>query len=88
MCALQVPVSTETSPIKRLVYLGKHTFPASRYLFNSLQRKPFKDPLMQMNTYPMRAMYDTLRSAGMTDMWMTPSEHGSFGVTWYATKAR
>ena len=86
VCALHVPVERNLPFAKRVAYLVKHTFPPSRYLLNALQGKRFSEPLMQMNPYPIEAMHEVLRSAGVKDVWICPLLK-SQSVVWFGTKA-
>ena len=45
--AIHFPVNIKHS----LIYQIKHAVPVARYVFNVLQRKSWREPLMQMNTY-------------------------------------
>ena len=86
MCALHVTIERDLPFAKKLAYSAKHSFPASRYLLNILQRKAMTEPLMQMNPYPITAMHEVLVSAGLRDVWIYPISK-SHGVVWFGTKA-
>jgi trans-aconitate methyltransferase len=85
-CALHVPIDRDPSLLKKLVYFGKHVVPPSRYLLNFLQRKTLNEPLMQVNPYPIRAMYEVLASAGMRDISLWPFVESHCSVIWFGTK--
>jgi len=85
-CALHVPVERNLPLPKRVAYFVKHTFPPSRYLLNALQGKPFDEPLMQMNPYPIEAMHELLLSTGVKDLWICPLLKLK-SVVWFGTKA-
>jgi trans-aconitate methyltransferase len=69
VCALHVPMQREK---RRIAYLIKHYVPISRYALNVLQGKDIREPLMQMNSYPARRMFDSLNDAGVRDIWVIP----------------
>jgi len=56
LLALHVPLQVHHS----LIYRIKHAIPASRFLFNLLQGKPLREPLMQANAYPLTRMCEIL----------------------------
>jgi trans-aconitate methyltransferase len=87
-CALHVPVDRDPSRLKRLVYSCKHALPASRYPLNLLQGKAMNEPLMQINPYPIRAVYDVLESAGLDDIWLLPEPGSHYSVTCFGRKNR
>ncbi|MBV8812229.1 MAG: class I SAM-dependent methyltransferase [Acidobacteriaceae bacterium] len=86
VCALHVPVDRDPSRLKRLVYFCKHALPGSRYLLNLLQGKTIDEPLMQINPYPIRAVYDLLDSAGLRDIWLLPEPGSHYSVIWFGRK--
>ena len=54
--AIQFPTAVQHSWIYRI----KHAVPAARFLFNVLQGKPLREPLMQMNAYSVQDICATL----------------------------
>lgn len=54
--AVQVPLETRRSWVYRI----KHALPAARFVFNALQGKPLRQPLMQMNAYPAEVVSSAL----------------------------
>ena len=54
--AVQVPLKVRHSGI----YGMKHALPAMRFLFNAVQGKPLREPLMQMNAYPVEEIESAL----------------------------
>ena len=87
-CALHVPVDRDPSLFKKLVYFFKHALPASRYPLNLLQGKRINEPLMQINPYPIRAVYDVFESAGLKDVWLLPLPGSHYSVICFGRKAR
>jgi trans-aconitate methyltransferase len=87
VCALQVPVDRDPSRLKKLAYSFKHALPVSRYLLNSLQGKSINEPLMQINPYPIRAVYDLLESAGLIDIWLFPLPGSHYSAIWFGRKS-
>jgi trans-aconitate methyltransferase len=67
--ALHAPVEVRHSPVYRV----KHAVPALRFLLNALQGKPLREPLMQMNPYPVRQMCEALES---DETWIIPRHDG------------
>jgi trans-aconitate methyltransferase len=67
--ALQVPTEVQHSWAYRI----KHSMPAARFLFNALQGKPLREPLMQMNAYPVEAISETL---GESEQWTIADSKG------------
>jgi trans-aconitate methyltransferase len=54
--AIQIPLAVRYS----WAYRVKHAFPGLRFLFNALQGKPFREPLMQMNAYSVAEISATV----------------------------
>jgi SAM-dependent methyltransferase len=86
-CALHVPIDRELSLAGKIVYFGKHALPGCRFLFNIVQGKRINEPLMQMNPYPLAAVCDTLRIAGVSDLWLLPITESQPGVICFGRKA-
>jgi trans-aconitate methyltransferase len=86
VCALHFPVDRDPALLKNVVYFCKHALPASRYLLNLLQGKPIDEPLMQINPYPIRAVYDVFESAGLRDVWLLPEPGSHYSVMWFGRK--
>jgi hypothetical protein len=66
------PIDRDPSLLKELAYWGKHILPGSRYLWNVLQGKSISEPLMQINSYSIRALYEAIESAGIQEIWLLP----------------
>jgi hypothetical protein len=86
VCALHVPIERKLTLGRKILYFSKHSLSGCRYVLNLLQRKPINEPLMQMNPYPLGAVCDTLRAAGMRDIWMLPIKESQLGVICVARK--
>lgn len=79
-CALHIAIDRDASLRKRFIYFVKHVFPGLRYGLNLLQGKHIREPLMQINPYPIRAVYDVLESAGLEDIWLLPFKGEHYSV--------
>ncbi len=86
VCALHVPIDTDVSAMKRVAYVSKHAFPATRCIWNLLQNKAIEEPLMQINPYSIRNLYDALDSAGLKDIWLFPEPGAHYTVTCFGRK--
>ncbi len=86
VCALQVPVDRDPARLKRVVYFCKHALPVSRYLLNLIQGKAIDEPLMQINPYPIRAVYDLFESAGLRNVWLLPKPGSHYSLIWFGRK--
>jgi cyclopropane fatty-acyl-phospholipid synthase-like methyltransferase len=85
-CALHVTIDRDPLLFKKLAYFGKHIFPGSRYLLNVLQGKSMFEPLMQINSYPIRALYDVVECAGLQEIWLFPLKGSCYSVICFGLK--
>jgi 2-polyprenyl-3-methyl-5-hydroxy-6-metoxy-1,4-benzoquinol methylase len=61
---------------RRTFYFARHRIPFAYYVFNLLQGKPIRTPLMQMNEYDPVRILEIFARHGMTDVLVTPEIHG------------
>jgi cyclopropane fatty-acyl-phospholipid synthase-like methyltransferase len=86
VCALHMPIDRDPSRLKKLAYFGKHIFPGSRCLWNVLQGKSISEPLMQINSYSIRALYEVIESAGLQEIWLLPLKGSHYSVVCFGRK--
>jgi trans-aconitate methyltransferase len=86
LCALHVPIDRDLGLLKNIAYFAKHALPGSRYIFNLLQGKSVSEPLMQINSYQIRALYDVLESAGLHEIWLLPLKGSHYSVICFGRK--
>lgn len=74
--ALHVTFSFEASPWRRWLDWARKTVPLFHGAINLIKGRPYSYPLMQMNVYPLNALFRLLHEKACDHVCTRPTDHG------------
>lgn len=77
IAAIDVPLNTHSSPVRRMVSAAKKHFIPLQYLHNLLRLRLWNDPLMQTNCYSLNDIASLLIAHGITEYHATIQQRGA-----------